>query len=462
MTRLPLPLQTIYAELLDRSLSAQMRDDFPDDGTFVKQTRNGRIYWYFQSPESGRQRQKYVGPDSDELRDRIRLHREKRSSERERRQMVAALKRVGLVGPDPLTGRILDAMAREGVFRLRAVVVGTTAYQTYSAILGVRLPEAATMTNDLDLAQFHGISIAIEDAIDLSLGELLKGIDARFEAVPYATNTKRSMRYALGSDYRVEVLTPNRGPDRDEPARLPALKAEGQPLRFLDFLIRDEMLAAALYGPGIAINVPAPERYAIHKLLVSRRRRREDTVKIQKDLAQADTLLRVLSTSKPHELRDIWEEAYARGDTWRKLLGEGLSLISTAARDMTLKTVGAKRRIVDGLDLNFAAPSVRYDSDRDVVVFRGEAAGESVRCAITHTAFEDFAEVESLDGDGCLAVFRDNRPIFERMLRIKYLEWPIEQLDEVLIKSEDIDKLLAQVKSASAPASPKARKPRAR
>lgn len=462
MAELPLPLQTVYAELLERCLAAQMRADFPEAGTFVKQTHNERTYWYFQTTEGGRQRQKYVGPDDEELRDRIARHKKERSSERERRQMISALKRARFPGPDQMTGRVLEAMARAGVFRLRAVVVGTVAYQTYSAILGVRLSEASTRTEDLDVAQFHSVSIAVADTVDMSLDQILKTVDPEFKAVPYALDTTRSMRYALGTDYNVEILMPNRGPDRDEPARLPALKAEGQPLRFLDFLIREEIPAVALYGSGVAINVPSPERYAIHKLLVSRRRRREDTVRIRKDLEQAAFLLQALAEKRSYELRDMWQEAWGRGPTWRKLLSEGLALISSAARDITLKSVGATRFIVDGLDLTFAAPVARYDSARDVVTFRGEASGESVRCAVSRGALDDHFRLRQAADAMRLELFRENRSLFERMARLKFMEWPIEKLDEVLIKSEDLERLLAGIKTPSAPSEPAPRRGRGR
>jgi hypothetical protein len=445
MTSLPLPLQTVYAELLERCLAAQMRADFPEPGTFVKQTHNERIYWYFQSQQGGRQRQKYVGPDSEELRARIDRHRKERSSERERRQMVAALRRARFPAPDPMSGRVLEALARAGVFRLRTVVVGTVAYQTYPAILGVRLAESSTRTDDLDLAQFHSVSVAVGDAADMSLGEILRTVDPGFKAVPYATDARHSMRYALETGYNVEVLMPNRGPDRDEPSPLPALKAEAQPLRFLDFLIREEIPAVAMHGAGIAINVPAPERYAIHKLLVGRRRRRESAIKIRKDFEQAAHLLDILSDSRRFELREMWNEAYGRGPTWRKLLGEGLALIPPRTRDVTLRTVDGRRSIVDGLDITFAAPPLRYRADRDIVSFAGDANGERVHCGVTHEAIEDFAEVESLDREGCLQVVRANRSVFEDMVRAKYLEWPVEQPGEVLVKALDIEDLRKQV-----------------
>jgi hypothetical protein len=71
--------------------------------------------------------------------------------------------------------------------------------------------------------------------------------------------TGRSAAYAGRQGYRVEILIPNRGAERDQ----------SQPLRFLDFLIYDALPAALLHGGGILVNVPRPERYALHKLIVA-------------------------------------------------------------------------------------------------------------------------------------------------------------------------------------------------
>jgi len=38
--------------------------------------------------------------------------------------------------------------------------------------------------------------------------------------------------------------------------------------------------------------------------------------------------------------------------------------------------------------------------------------------------------------------FRENRETFEKMLRIKYLTWPIEEPGAVLLKTGDVEKLL--------------------
>jgi hypothetical protein len=72
---------------------------------------------------------------------------------------------------------------------------------------------------------------------------------------------------------RVDFLVPNQGADEDEPLYLPALNTAAEPLRFLDFLIYEPVKAVLLHGPGTAITVPSPERFAVHKLIVSQRRK---------------------------------------------------------------------------------------------------------------------------------------------------------------------------------------------
>ncbi|MBL3684602.1 hypothetical protein F2981_18295 (plasmid) [Sinorhizobium meliloti] len=58
---------------------------------------------------------------------------------------------------------------------------------------------------------------------------------------------------------------------------MPALGgAAAQPLRFLDYLIYHPIRAVLLHGAGVLVNVPAPQRYAIHKLIVASRRLTDD------------------------------------------------------------------------------------------------------------------------------------------------------------------------------------------
>lgn len=157
-----LTLHTAYAELLDRCASSAFGDAFPEDGVFTAKTIKGRRYWYFQSSsEKGRQ-QRYVGPETSQLLEQIKHHKDQRGDHRDRQALVSALLRSAhLARPIPEIGETVKALADAGVFRLRGVLVGTVAYQTYAAMLGVRLAAASIQTGDVDVAQFRNVSVAM-------------------------------------------------------------------------------------------------------------------------------------------------------------------------------------------------------------------------------------------------------------------------------------------------------------
>lgn len=142
-------------------------------------------------------------------------------------------------------------------------MVGSVAFQCYGPLLGFKASGALSRTGDLDLGQFHSIVLAVDDAIDQDLLEVLRRVDSRFDAVLSPTDSRKVMRYAIRTGqqelFALDVLCPLRGADRPRITTLRALRGHAQLLRFLDFLLYREVNAVALYGPGIPINIPAPE-----------------------------------------------------------------------------------------------------------------------------------------------------------------------------------------------------------
>lgn len=430
-------LQTTYAELLDRCAHAAFSEAFTEQGTFVAKTVKGRRYWYFQAGSSDGRTQRYVGPETPELLERIGRHKELRDDIRERRALVSTLVRsFGIPRPVPDTGNIIAALATAGVFRLRGVLVGTVAFQTYQAMLGVRLPAAPVQTGDVDIAQFKTVSVAVEDNTPPVL-DVLKEVDKTFRPVPHFVDGRRVASYTAKGGMRVDFLTPNEGEDTGEPQSLPALQTDAQPLRFLDYLIYEPEPAVIMHHAGIYVHVPAPARFAVHKLILSRRRR-EGEAKRGKDIKQAEALLRALAEIRPHDLKEAWDEARKRGPKWRQLLDEGLSDVPGYTRDLTLKTVGSLRSELPGIDLTFNNPPPRYDFQRDVVEFKGQALGQPVVCAISREALDDHFGTDGLDKSGRTEAFLKNRTKIEAIARNKYLKSPIEEPDAVLVKTSDI------------------------
>lgn len=434
-----LVMQTNYAELLERCQSAAFATSFPQNGAFIKKTVKGRRYWYFQSSTEQGRTQKYVGPETPELLTQIEHHKETRDDERERRALVATLVRsFRLPRPKAEIGNAIEALAKAGVFRLRGVLVGTVAYQTYPAMLGVALPNPTLQTDDIDIAQFDDVSVAVTDQTRPAI-DILKEADPTFRPIP-TIHGHHATSYVAKDGLRVEFLTPNRGPDTDTPKSLPALQTDAQPLRFLDFLIYEPEEAVILHGPGVLVLVPSPQRYAVHKLIISRRRR-GGNIKREKDIQQAEALLKILSEKRHYELGEIWNEAFDRGGKWAQTLAEGMTEIDASVRDLTLKAANRTRSALPQIDLTFSDQPPTYDFDRAAVVFHGQAFGHSVTCRISREALDDNFEPHHSNDEDRLEKFRENRTRIEAMARTKYLSWPIEEPNSVLIKTMEFEKL---------------------
>jgi hypothetical protein len=240
-----LPHQTLYAELVELCSSTAFEDEFPEPGTFSVKELKGRRYWYFEPSGQTVRHQIYVGPESTELLRRIQDRKASLDLWRTRRQIVSALRRAGLRGPDSTTAKVLEGLSKAGVFRLRVVLVGTLAFQTYAPMLGARLSAATLRTGDIDIAQMQEISVASGDSTPPPL-EMLRSVDPTFRPVP--SLEKHPISYINGEGLRVDFLAPKRRETRT--VRLPALQAHAQTLSHLDYLIAEPLQAAVLSGAG--------------------------------------------------------------------------------------------------------------------------------------------------------------------------------------------------------------------
>lgn len=329
--QLDIAYTTLAAELLERALDAQFDMDFDEAGAFIKVASKGRDYWYYKpSLRDGRpDKRTYVGPaDDPEISKRIASFRNIKVNFQARRKIVSTLVREGrLFAPERRVGDLVEALWKAGLFRLRACLVGTIAYQTYGTVLGYRFAGSALQTGDIDLAQFHSVSVAVEDSIPPIL-EVLREVDETFVPAPALNDALGATRFLAQNGLRVEFLTPNRGSEEHagKPAKMPALGgATAEPLRFLDFLIHEPIRTVLLHKGGIPVFVPDPSRYAVHKLIVAARRA-PGSQKDLKDLRQAEHLAEALgATGRADDLRETFCEAQARGPAWQAELQASLA-----------------------------------------------------------------------------------------------------------------------------------------
>jgi hypothetical protein len=326
---------TAYHDLL-RSL----QDDAVADlrGTPTRVERGARAYWYDSYRIGSDVKKRYIGEDSSELRARLERHAELKANASaraaQRTRLIRILRAEGFMSVDAGTGSLLAAMARAGVFRLGGTIVGTHAFRLYEGALGLRLRlDHLAQTDDIDIASFERLSLALEDVTAPPLAEILSEFD--FAPVPDIDRGRVWRWRQSRGNQLVEFLTPSFG---EEEGRRPlaALGVDAQALHHLNFLIADPIPAAVTYRSGVLVQVPRPERFAIHKLIVADRRRDgPDALKARKDLMQAEILIEALAEDRPDELAEAWHDARDRGPKWRSRIDRSLGRAEIAREKLS-------------------------------------------------------------------------------------------------------------------------------
>jgi hypothetical protein len=111
--------------------------------------------------------------------------------------------------------------------------------------------------------------------------------------------------------------------------------------------------AAVLWDGGILVNVPQPERYAVHKLIVAERRTASAIAKRRKDLHQASSLFDALAEHRAHDLAAAWNEAYGAARNGENIFSPLYRIwISSAATDSSMQSAKPDRSLPDST-LNF-------------------------------------------------------------------------------------------------------------
>ena len=113
-----------------------------------------------------------------------------------------------------------------------------------------------------------------------------------------------------------------------------------QGLNYLDFLIAEPIHAAAIYRSGVLVQVPRPERYAVHKLIIADRRRDgAGSLKSAKDREQAAVLIEAMAEDRPDHLARAYATAMEVGPRWRERIANSLKRMP--GTQTILETLGA-------------------------------------------------------------------------------------------------------------------------
>jgi hypothetical protein len=333
MQRLPQTTQLLYAELLQQCAIA-----LPNQRgiSFVTKTVGGNQYWYMELVVGSTKRQYSLGRDTDNLRAQIenqkKLFTQAVPDLKQREKLVAMLVSGGGFAPGGSDGRVLEVLAQASTFLTGGVLVGSHAFNTYGNMLGVSWASAAIQTQDMDLASFHQVEIAVRrEAPDVKSVLMESGMV--FFEVPALNPKSPSTSFKLrGQEFKVDLLTPLEGPNRSKPVHLPHFKTFAHPVRFLEYLLDDNQGAVIPFRSGVLVNVPNPARFALHKLVVSQRRPVAQQTKVKKDIQQAEELLTVLLEDRPGDVWIALEAAHGMPDKFQRQLSEGTNFLSASVK----------------------------------------------------------------------------------------------------------------------------------
>lgn len=312
---IPIAIQTTYQDLLERHKN---RPNVLYKGSLIKKTKSDRCYWIARQRFGGKAVDTQIGPDNQEVRRLIATAKTEQEQHESWRKnvgsLVGQLRGAGARTLDMQSGKILSALARAGFFQAEGMLAGTNAFALYELELGVRFNASMARTEDIDLIADKNVTLIAPNGKGLL--SLLDDLGLQ----PLGGLSDPDLtRWQTKDGIPIDILTRQQRGGKDV-VSLKGLGIHAQALPFLEFIMTAPIQAVALYREGILVNIPSPERYAIHKLLVAAARTGAHRAKSAKDLMQAEAIIAVLAEQRPFELKEVYDEATGRGKKWRQMI----------------------------------------------------------------------------------------------------------------------------------------------
>ena len=292
-------LSLLYAEV--ERFALQQRQVFTGTaGSVVERTNaSGFRFYSHQSYDGlGTRRERYLaGPvgksEADAVANDLRLRIDELKGHV---SSMRLLNREGFAQVDAKTFATLAALHNHGIFIAGGVLIGSHAYGVLLNRLGVGA--VPYTTEDVDIAR--GNPLVFDERPENGWIGILKDSGLDFVEVPAMKrrlpSTSFKVRGRLG--LQVDLMVPSAG-DTFSTVPVPELEAHAIGLPHLEFLLAESQMAAVMARTGCcAVRVPLPERFAVHKLIVSSSRRGRQA-KSEKDIHQACVLLAALAETHP-------------------------------------------------------------------------------------------------------------------------------------------------------------------
>jgi hypothetical protein len=282
-------------------------------GTLLERRNAGQFPFYAHQyyDALGNKRERYVAgavgsPEADETAARLRTRIDDLKTIL---PSIRLLAREGFQLVESRTYSAVAAMHNHGIFGAGAFLVGSHAYGVLLNRLGIRA--ASYFTEDIDIARPGRLTFATPQP---SMLEILRDSNIEFVETPEldVRAPSTSFKQRGRSTFHVDLLAPARG-DEIGTTTVAELKARAVTLPFLGYLLEESQMTAILAREGCcAVRIPAPERFAVHKLIVSTMRPGRDAKSI-KDRTQAAVLCAALAELHPGALQSAIRELSRKG-----------------------------------------------------------------------------------------------------------------------------------------------------
>lgn len=292
-------LSVLYADL--ESYALNQHEVFVGTAGSVIERKNatGFHFYVHQFYDSeGKKRERYLaGPVGSREADRV--AEKTRTRIGELKDIVSSLRMLGREGfhlVDAKTYATLASLHNHGVFSAGGLLIGSHAYGVLLNRLGVRATPYAT--EDIDIARRE--TLAFEKIPEHSFLEMLNDSGIAFVEVPQLNRKQPSTSFKQRGRSRFHIDLLVSSTQEDFPVvPVPELQAHATGLPYLNYLLAESQTTLLMAREGCcSVRVPVPERFAAHKLIVSRLRTGREA-KSDKDIFQACVLCAALAESHP-------------------------------------------------------------------------------------------------------------------------------------------------------------------
>jgi hypothetical protein len=294
-------LTLLFAEL--EATAEEQREAFlGTPGNLTQRTNESgtKFLVHRYSDAVGRRQETYLGTNDDPaVIARLKPLRKRIAEANATISRIRVLARAGFATVDRKTYSTLASLHNHGLFRAGAVLIGSHAFGALLNALGVKTVPYAT--EDVDIARSEALALP---ELPPFL-EMLRETGIEFFEVPALNRRQHPTSFKEGgrSRLKVDLLVPSPG-EGYPTIPVPELKAHAKGLPYLRYLLGNSQEVPVLSPHGVVlVRVPVPERYAIHKLVVSQLRAKTSS-KPAKDLRQAATLIEALVERFPGAVED--------------------------------------------------------------------------------------------------------------------------------------------------------------